>query len=139
MKTCKNSHFYSHLVGSKGLLKFLKTYVFWRSFWKTKVKTLNFWMVKNIAKDFSDLKNWNCYFLFLIIRQFNNFSNKLSISGSYYKNVTLAESLKLLYSLTVKWRPFNFSQNLSKIIGWFFQLHRYQVLAFNNGFTTRRR
>ena len=61
-----------------------------------------------------------------------NFSNKVPISESYHKNVTLPESFKLMYPLTIKWRLFQvltkFVENL--ILADIVQLHKYQVFAF---------
>ena len=52
-----SSHFHDQSVRSNDLLKFLKMYVSMAMFWKTKnVQTLIFILVKNMDKDFLDLK-----------------------------------------------------------------------------------
>ena len=44
-----------------------------------------------------------------------NFSNKVQISESYHKIITLTGNFKLLCSLTVEWRPFQFLAKFVKI------------------------
>ena len=83
---------------------------------KYEVQTLNFLLVKNIAKDFLDLKILTTKDDKLKADKNStkvpisnvNFSNKILISEGFNENVILLECLKILCPLTVKWRLFQF-------------------------------